>query len=200
MKKTVGILILVVSQLVLAKNIINIKDAKSSTEPHKVQFKSEDGKVNFTAVGRPAMIKIIGNGPGPAGELTYQGNKISGTFVFDLKKLDTGIELRDDHMKNKYLEVNSFPQAKLEIKDIILPKSVDQLDSNEFSTAVKGLITIHGKTNPIDVDLVVHKEGNSYNVSSNFSVKIMDYLAALPSYMGLKVAEDVQVKVETKSK
>jgi polyisoprenoid-binding protein YceI len=163
----------------------------------KINFNSAAGKINFTAIGRPAMIKILGTGPGPQGEITYDQATISGTFTFQLSQLNTGIELRDDHMKNKYLEIETYPKATLEIKDQALSKSVDAIDSTELSQTIKGLMTVHGKTNPIDIKLKINKVKNSFVVKADFTLKIMDYLSTLPSYMGLKVAEDIQVSVET---
>ena len=40
-----------------------------------------------------------------SGSLTANGAHVDGTLVVDLKTLDTGIALRNDHMRDNYLEV-----------------------------------------------------------------------------------------------
>ena len=80
-------------------------ETKVTSAGKTLSFKESDGKVTFLAIGKPAMIKIVGEGTGPHGDLTIFDDKLQGTLTIDMKKLTTKIELRDDHMKNKYLEV-----------------------------------------------------------------------------------------------
>ena len=40
-------------------------------------------------------------------------NEISGMAKVDLNKLDSGIELRDEHLKEKYLHTKKFPDAMI---------------------------------------------------------------------------------------
>src|ERR1700743_1526023 len=70
---------------------------------------SPTGTVTFLAVGKPSAIKINGTGEAAKGSLTLAAdNKASGVLTFNLKSLNTGIDLRDKHMKEKYLQVDQF--------------------------------------------------------------------------------------------
>ena len=60
-----------------------------------VEFRSDAGKTNFTAIGKPAMIKIQGEGEGPVGNLIFSKDLVSGTLKVSLDKLSTGIKMRD---------------------------------------------------------------------------------------------------------
>lgn len=56
------------------------------------------GQVVFEAVGKPSFLKIKGQGEGPEGEVSV-ADKVTGSFKFKMATLDTGIGLRNDHMK-----------------------------------------------------------------------------------------------------
>jgi polyisoprenoid-binding protein YceI len=163
-----------------------------------LSFKAIDGQTEFSAVGKPAMIKINGKGQGPEGDLTYTADKISGTLQVSLEKLTTEIDLRDDHMKNKYLEVKKFPTAEITFKEFKAPVTIDTMTDKETEVAFTGDFTMHGKTKAISGIAKIKKAQNTISGTAEFTIKIMEYLETLPSYMGLKVADDVKVAVKLK--
>lgn len=163
-----------------------------------ISFKAIDGQTEFSAIGKPAMIKINGKGQGPEGDLAYTVDKISGTLKVNLEKLTTEIDLRDDHMKNKYLEVKKFPTAEITFKEFKAPVAIDAMTDKETEITFTGDFTMHGKTKPISGVAKIKKAQNAISGTAEFTIKIMEYLETLPSYMGLKVADDVKVAVKLK--
>lgn len=151
----------------------------------------EQGAVNFLAKGKPAMLKIEGKGKGVTGKLTEDGEKISGTLEFDLSTLDTGIGLRDEHMKDKYLETKKFKKAILTLKDQKVP------GSGKFK--FKGEMEIKGVKKDVEGEATVIRDGAKTRVSAQFPLKISDYPIGVPSYMGITVAETVEVTVNTEA-
>lgn len=167
------------------------EDVKGQT----VIFKSTDGKTEFLAIGKPAMIKINGEGQGPEGTLTITQNTLNGILKVDLNKVTTKIDLRDDHMKNKYLEVSKYPDATLEFVNVELPAT---LSSTETEVPFKAKFTMHGKTSDVTGKAKVSKNTKDVSGNAEFLFKITDYLDTLPSWLGVKVAEEVTVKVQLK--
>ncbi len=161
-----------------------------------IQFTGSKGETEFSAVGRPAMIKIKGIGQGPDGIITYTGDLISGTVKVDLNKLTTEIDLRDDHMKNKYLEIQKFPTADLTFKNFKISTAVDQLPDSETEMPFTADFTMRGKTKSVTGKMKIKKSLKMISGQAEFSVKIMEYLETLPSYAGIKVAEDVSIKIK----
>lgn len=155
------------------------------------------GHISFTAKGRPALISIKGQGEGVAGILTEKNKLLSGELSFQLTTLKTGIELRDDHLKNKYLEVEKFPSAKLKISELKL--------ENEFpqNLPFKGLLTLHGVEQAIEGKVSVREgesgEKNTRKILAEFKLKISQFKIEIPSFQGITVAEDIQVHVETEA-
>src|SRR5438132_5755067 len=72
--------------------------------------KSGDANVTFSGKG-PAGFKIEGK----TAELTVKDDGKAVTFVVPLATLKTGIDLRDRHMREKYLETDKYPNAVLEV-------------------------------------------------------------------------------------
>ncbi len=163
-----------------------------------ITFKPADGKTEFLAVGKPAMIKINGEGQGVEGTLTVLKTAVSGTLTMDLNTLTTKIDLRDDHMKNKYLEVSKYPKATLEFSNLELPVEVTKLTDTEIALPFKGKFTFHGKTSEVIGTAKVSKKTNDLLGSAEFTFKITDHLDTLPGWLGVKVAETVTVKTQIK--
>lgn len=170
-------------------------------EPSKsaaIVFRPSEGKTTFLAIGKPSMIKINGEGQGPEGNLQVHKNTLNGSLKVDLNQLTTKIELRDDHMKNKYLEVAKYPAATLELVDLQLPTDFTSLPETDTEVPFKGKFTMHGKTSDISGKATIRKKANDVTGSAEFGFKITDHLDTLPSWLGVKVAENVTVKVQLK--
>lgn len=163
-----------------------------------ITFKPADGKTEFLAVGKPAMIKINGDGQGVEGTLTALKTVVSGILTMDLNTLTTKIDLRDDHMKNKYLEVSNYPKATLEFSNLELPVEVAKLTDKETAVPFKGKFTFHGKTSEVTGTAKVSKKANDLLGNAEFAFKITDHLDTLPTWLGVKVAETVTVKTQIK--
>ncbi len=163
-----------------------------------VVFKATDGRTEFLAIGKPSMIKINGEAQGPEGTLTASKNSLSGTVKVDLNQLTTKIDLRDDHMKNKYLEVSKFPEATLEFVNLQLPTDFATLSDKETEVPFTGKFTMHGKTSDVTGTAKVARIATHVSGNAQFVFKITNHLDTLPSWLGVKVAEDVTVKVQLK--
>src|SRR4029450_12304928 len=74
-----------------------------------VELQTDAGSVEFVATGWPSALEVHGKGSGPAGALTVTA---------DLASLQTGISLRDRHLKEEYLHVDRYPQARLTLSHL----------------------------------------------------------------------------------
>ena len=181
-----------------AKAPVSATQTAEAIKGETVAFSAAEGKTEFLAIGKPAMIKINGEGEGPEGTLTAAKNSLSGTVKVDLTKLTTKIDLRDNHMKNKYLEVGKYPEATLEIVNLQLPADFSELTDKETEVPFTGKFTMHGKTSEVSGKAQVRRIAKHVAGYAEFVFKITDHLDTLPSWMGVKVAENVTVKVQLK--
>lgn len=153
---------------------------------------SADANASFEAVGKPSLLKIKGHGARVNGSITLAAGAISGKFDVDLDQFDTGIELRNRHMKEKYLETAKFPKATLEIESVDLPK--DWKPGIDISDAsFKGKMTLKGTSKPVQGRLKV--TGATMATEADFSLSLQDFPVGVPSYMGVTVADAVNIHV-----
>ncbi len=163
-----------------------------------IPVQASQGKIEFLAIGRPAMIKIKGEGPGPTGQFDLKKSgedlKLNANLIVDLDTLETGIGLRDRHMKEKYLETAKFKTATLKINQAPLPTSALQGTGN-FS--VPGTLTIRGVEKPVEISIKLETTGEKIKSQSAFKINLADFTIDIPKYAGITVANDVEVRVET---
>lgn len=154
------------------------------------------GSVEFHALGRPAMLKIVGKGVAPQGDLVVtKENAISGKLTLPLDSLDTGIKLRNEHMRDKYLEVAKHPAAELTLDPVPLPELAAAADFKKEKIPFKGKLKLHGEEKPIDGTADIARAAGKLNVKADFTIKTSDFKIETPKYMGITVAEDVKVAV-----
>lgn len=147
--------------------------------------KSNDNKVEFKASGNPGFLRITGSGGYLEGKVSGDVKGFKADLSVDLNNFTTGIDLRDQHMKNKYLETDKYPKAKLVIENLTGFK-----EAEEFRWL--GKLTIKGNTKPVNGMATV--KGN--NLTAQFKLSIADYPEiGIPSWLGVTMAESVEVSV-----
>lgn len=154
---------------------------------------SSGAKARFEASGKPSLMKIRGEGAEVTGELQLGDSTATGKFELTLNQFDTGIGLRDRHMKEKYLETEKFPRAILEVKEVALPKGF-QPGTDIKDAAFKGLLTLKGVTKPVSGTLNVH--GKELAINAKFQFSLADFPIGVPTYMGITVADQVSVSAD----
>lgn len=153
------------------------------------------GQVQFLAIGKPAMMRIRGSAEkGLSGTAQVKDKQVTGQFQFKVDELKTGIDLRDRHMKEKYLQTEKFPQAQMEIKKMEMP--ADSELQNAKKVSFEGELQIHGVKKTITGNTTLQKKGKNISAQVEFPTKIADHMIDLPSYAGIKVADEIQITVD----
>jgi len=144
-------------------------------------------RVQFTASG-PAGMKIVGT----TSDLAAADDGQNVTVTVTLANLTTAMELRDKHMREKYLEVQTYPTTVLTV-----PRAALSLPAAGASQAgdAQGTLTLHGQTRPASFHYSVANNAGSYQVDGKLHIVMTDYAMAVPTYAGLGVKPDVDVEV-----
>jgi polyisoprenoid-binding protein YceI len=153
------------------------------------------GTVDFEAIGRPGALKIHGKGAAPHGSFKIVGSEVTGNLTFDLESLDTGMKLRNEHMKKKYLETEKFPQAKLSITKMNLPKDFTLDNCNLEKATFEGILTLHGVDKPVTGESKIDCKSGRVNFDAHFDLVIENFGITIPSFAGVTMAKDVKVSV-----
>jgi polyisoprenoid-binding protein YceI len=147
---------------------------------------STASSVTFKAVMRPG-----GAFEGKTPELAVKEHDQVVTVVVPLRNLETGLSLRDKHMKEKYLEVETYPVTTLEVQ-----KSALAIPDNGKSAEgdANGSFTLHG----VKKDVKFHYKGacdgaGVCDVTGTFDFNFNDYGVVVPSYLGVTVKPETSI-------
>jgi polyisoprenoid-binding protein YceI len=166
------------SPLVLKVFVLALAFTGSASAAWVVQGQKQ---VSFRAVG-PGGLAIVGN----ASELSVKEQGSDLAVTVGLQGLKTGIDLRDNHMKEKYLETQKYPTAVLVVdrSKLTIPTS---------GADVNGTLTLHGTTKPVRVHYEATGTAKQAHIEGEFSVNMKEFGISVPSYLGVTVKPVVQV-------
>jgi polyisoprenoid-binding protein YceI len=124
------------------------------------------------------------------GSVTPDGaGAVKGSFVVDLMKLETGISLRDRHLRNNYLEVQKGPDfAVAKMEDIKIQKLSGK-------TTFSAKLTVHGQQHDVTGAADVQQDGKGYRVDATFPIQISKFQIPEPTYLGVGVSDQINVHV-----
>jgi polyisoprenoid-binding protein YceI len=147
------------------------------------------GSLRFHAAG-PAGLTIHGEGHGLGAKENDGRVEISAPVT----SLETGISLRDDHLK-RALEVKKYPEARLvfERAKLQLPA-----DPGESTGTVEARLTLHGVTRPTRVTYRAKRSGSDYRVEGQFVIDVTQFAIEQPCYLGVCVDKTVKIEASLK--
>lgn len=194
----------------------------------KVFYLNEDSKdvVQFTS--KAQLEKIVGLTNKVRAAISVEDiadltkGKTTAIFEVDLASLNTNNQLRDQHLRDQYLETSKYPKAIFTLDKIESVQVIEKdAQGNNRSRPVKGLqpniptrlfatgtFEMHGKKNPARFnDIVVTyvpasqqtarvRKGDLLMVESNFRVKLTDYDIKKPQFLVLRIADEIEVSVD----
>jgi polyisoprenoid-binding protein YceI len=174
------------------------KTSTAATADNSLECAQKDGTVEFFAIGKPSMLKIHGTSQANQGKIVVTTakdgeTKLTGSFTVKLDTLDTGMDMRNKHMKEKTFETDKFPDSKFTLENVTIPK--DSKDK-KVTTKFNGKLTFHGVEKPIagDVDVTLHDKSVDYDAT--FPVKLTDFGCTIPAFAGMTLQDDVKVEAK----
>jgi len=136
--------------------------------------------IAFKAVG-PGGLGIEGKGNDVS--LKEQGDSI--VVTVGLGSVKTGIEMRDKHMHEKYLETPKYPNAVFIVEKSKI-KSPGEGDAD-------GKLQLHGVTKSVRIHFKATGSDKESTVVGSAHVNMKDFNIEVPSYLGVTVKPDVTV-------
>lgn len=119
--------------------------------------------------------------------------QLTGELAVDLATLDSGIGLRNTHMRENYLEVSrgeGYRRAVL--SDIVLGGDPGTVSG---ATTFTGALLVHGVRKPVRGEARIVRAGSDVRVEATFPVALPEHDIAKPRYLGVGVRDQVRVKV-----
>ena len=137
--------------------------------------------VHFHANGEPGALDIDAKTTDCAA--ADDGTNL--TFTVKMDTVQTGIELRDEHMKTKFLHTETYPDAVLVVAKAAVPWPTEV--GKKATGTVDAQFTAHGVTQPTKVTYEVTKTKQGWRVIGNFAFDISKHGIDVPSYLGVTV-------------
>jgi polyisoprenoid-binding protein YceI len=157
---------------------------------NRVSFLSDAPLEDFEGVTDRIDGFALLSGEGLWGETDLEASEFY--FEVDLASLDTGIGLRNRHMRRNYLETERFPFASFQGR--VTHLAADGFGG--FQITASGTFGIHGVDRPREIPCVVTPEESNLSVRCGFSVNLTHHNIEIPKLMFMKVGEVMEVELD----
>ena len=132
-----------------------------------------------------------------------------GTFEADLRTLDTGIGLRNQHMRENHLETGKYPKATFTLQRFLSADRTTLEPGETANVVAEGELSVHGvsKVYKISVQLryaqsdqatknrLGGNNGDMVAVSAAFVVKLADHGIRRPELLFMRLSGEQNVEV-----
>lgn len=125
--------------------------------------------------------------------LDSSGSMLSGELSVDLATLDTGIALRNEHMRDKYLEVAKGSDYARAVLSGIAAGDVSG-DFKEGARPFTARLLLHGTTRPVSGRATLKRQASGVRVDATFPVRLSEHGIPDPRYLGVGVGKEVTVR------
>jgi polyisoprenoid-binding protein YceI len=171
--------------------------ASSSVGAEAPSWRIERGEVHILVPLKPGGA-FTATTPSLSGTLTLGQAApalLGGEISMDLATIDTGIGLRNQHLRENYLEVakgKGFDRAvlsEIQLKDA-------SGEAFEGRTAFTGMLLLHGVKHAVQGKAEIGRDGSGRRVRAEFPLVLTDFGITPPQYLGVGVADKLLVKVQ----
>ncbi len=126
---------------------------------------------------------------------TPDGADYSGELRVDLATLDSGIGLRNSHLRDNYLEVERGPEFRHAVlSDIVLDDPLPA-SAGRHETAFSGTLSLHGVERPVEGEAELRRRDGRMQVEATFSISLEAFDIPPPRYLGVGVRDTVEITV-----
>ena len=113
-------------------------------------------------------------------------------FEVDLASLDTGIGLRNRHMRDNYLETERFPFASFSGR---VSRIVEDGPAR-YRAVARGTFAVHGVEQEREITCTGEELGTDLRIRCAFQVTLSDHGIPIPKLMFMKIDEVMQLDLD----
>ncbi|MEI6695754.1 MAG: YceI family protein [Bacteroidota bacterium] len=156
------------------------------------KYITKNGKIDFYSDA--PMEKVEGKN----NQVKAALDATTGDIVFQV--LITSFEfkqaLMQEHFNENYMESTKFPNSTFKGKVINL-KDINFSKNGKYAAVIEGDLNIHGTSKKVKQSGTLEVKDGKIIAYAKFNLTIKDYNISIPSAVAGKIAEQVQVTVET---
>ncbi|HAK12973.1 MAG TPA: YceI family protein [Chitinophagaceae bacterium] len=155
-------------------------------------YSTKSGQISFNASSPIEKIKGINN-QADSKMIDKNGQIV---FMLLIKSFKFENQLMEDHFNENYMESTKFPKA--DFKGFITNiNSVDFTKDGKYPVTADGTLTLHGVSKKVQPTGVITINDGKVTLTSTFRIALKDYNVT-GSYIGSKIASDVEINVQCK--
>ncbi len=153
-------------------------------------FITDKGNVVFTSTA--PLLEFNGISNHLNGLIDFSENTVD--FYLDLNTLDTGINLRNRHMRESYLETAKFPFVEFTGR-IINQINLDLFESQVVDVA--GVFNLHGVKKEINVrGTITPAQDGTVSMNARWEILLADYNIERPRVVFYELSDIQTVKID----
>lgn len=175
-------------------------------------FFANDGKrrdvVTFTS--KAPLEMIVGTTGHIVGFVETDPTNVMNTqarFEVDLTTVKTGIDVRDGHMRDQYLETAKYPKAIFELTRVVEAAQTALENQKSNALLVEGNFSVHGITKTITIPLTItyYQEseqtkgklpGDLMRIEAAWSILLSDYKITRPQFIIMKLDDKQKIDID----
>ena len=132
------------------------------------------------------------------------------SFEVDVASFNTGIALRDEHFRDRFLHTDRHPKAVFTLDRIISASKKSVASGESVDLEIEGTLVLHGVKKKEQASATVHyiaetpatkkqiMPGNIIGLNASFDIELADYRIERPEMLVLKVGEVVNVDLSSR--
>ena len=128
----------------------------------------------------------------------------SGSFTVPLNTLESGISMRDNDMKSKFLETDKYPDATFVLKRFISADKPSLVLGQSVNVVAEGDFTIHGVTKSYQIPVkltytaanqettkrMYGSTANALAIDAQWTVTLADHNISVPELLFMRLSPD----------
>lgn len=128
------------------------------------------------------------------------GDSLRVVIEVDMASLDTGIELRNRHMRENHLHTDQYPKAIFRGGRFTRLSSPQLTPDRPLTGTLAGTMELHGTTRELEVPFEMRREGGALHVVSRFPISLADYGIPRPQFLVMRLDDIQRVTVELEAR
>jgi len=160
--------------------------------------KESGSRVVFTS--KAPMETIEGKTEHVSGRLDVDLAQLTGALDLvvevDLATFDTGLGLRNTHMRDNHLETDKFPVATFTAREVVAAMPDTLSPGGTAQVRLIGSMDLHGVQRDVDTEgSVTLEQDGTLLLETTFTVSLADHGIKRPSFLVMKLADEQKVRL-----
>lgn len=184
----------------LALSLLLVATGPATSAPALYRIEPDDERTLVSFLSKAPLETVEGKTRQVTGELRVDPAALAaGCRVevrVDLASLDTGIGLRNQHMRENHLETERFPTADFRADSLVAPPAA-LVPGETAVLTLAGELSLHGVTRPLvtPISVTLAGDGAALDVHAEFVVELADFAIARPKFLVMKLDETQRITV-----